>query len=175
MWADRFVIHDDLGTAADLFAWFRAVDLAVPKALVTADALTQVQLLRDAFRRMAEFVTADERVRIRSRTATSVAIATVNERAQGSSCAPRLRLSRGRLTRADAKSGNPLDSAFAILATELIELVTSTDRDRLTACGGPGCVLYFMKDHSRRGWCGDACGNRARAARHYRLVKAANG
>ena len=31
----------------------------------------------------------------------------------------------------------------------------------------PGCVLYFIKDHPRREWCSTACGNRARAARHY--------
>jgi hypothetical protein len=42
------------------------------------------------------------------------------------------------------------------------------DSPRLRACQAPGCVLYFVKDHPRREWCSTACGNRARAARHYR-------
>ncbi|WP_433236869.1 CGNR zinc finger domain-containing protein [Streptosporangium sp. CA-135522] len=37
----------------------------------------------------------------------------------------------------------------------------------LRACHAPGCVLFFVKDHHRREWCSAACGNRARAARHY--------
>jgi hypothetical protein len=37
----------------------------------------------------------------------------------------------------------------------------------LRACGAPGCVLMFLKDHPRREWCSNACGNRARQARHY--------
>jgi predicted RNA-binding Zn ribbon-like protein len=35
----------------------------------------------------------------------------------------------------------------------------------LRACGAPGCVLMFVKDHPRREWCSVACGNRARQAR----------
>jgi predicted RNA-binding Zn ribbon-like protein len=50
---------------------------------------------------------------------------------------------------------------------ETIELLTGDERPRLRACNAPGCVLYFVKDHPRRQWCSNACGNRARAARHY--------
>ncbi|HEY3005705.1 MAG TPA: CGNR zinc finger domain-containing protein [Kribbellaceae bacterium] len=35
------------------------------------------------------------------------------------------------------------------------------------ACYAPGRVLYFVTGHPRREWCSTACGNRARAARHY--------
>ncbi len=41
------------------------------------------------------------------------------------------------------------------------------DAGPLYPCLGPGCVLYFTRDHPRREWCSDACGNRARVARHY--------
>ena len=37
----------------------------------------------------------------------------------------------------------------------------------LRTCGAPGCVLMFLKHHPRREWCSNACGNRARQARHY--------
>ena len=41
----------------------------------------------------------------------------------------------------------------------------------LRACGAPGCILLFVKDHPRREWCSNACGNRARQARHYERVR----
>jgi predicted RNA-binding Zn ribbon-like protein len=46
--------------------------------------------------------------------------------------------------------------------------------DRIRRCGHPDCVLYFF-DTSRNGtrrWCSmDACGNRAKAGRHYARVR----
>jgi predicted RNA-binding Zn ribbon-like protein len=54
--------------------------------------------------------------------------------------------------------------AFAI---DAIDLLTGPHRRDLRACGAPGCVLLFLKDHPRREWCSAACGNRARQARHY--------
>jgi predicted RNA-binding Zn ribbon-like protein len=52
-------------------------------------------------------------------------------------------------------------------ATDAIDLLTGPHRRDLRACGAPGCVLLFLKDHPRREWCSAACGNRARQARHY--------
>ena len=68
-----------------------------------------------------------------------------------------------------SESGKATPSLLALssIAKESIELLTGDDRPRLRACHGPGCVLYFVKDHPRREWCSNACGNRARAARHY--------
>jgi predicted RNA-binding Zn ribbon-like protein len=59
--------------------------------------------------------------------------------------------------------------AFAI---DAIDLLTGPDRRDLRACGAPGCVLLFLKDHPRREWCSAACGNRARQARHYARTEA---
>ncbi len=53
------------------------------------------------------------------------------------------------------------------LAGDAIELLTSPHREQLRLCGAPGCVLMFLKEHPRREWCSDGCGNRARQARHY--------
>jgi predicted RNA-binding Zn ribbon-like protein len=63
------------------------------------------------------------------------------------------------------------DVVIGTLAANAIELLTGPDRERLRACGAPGCVLMFLKDHPRRGWCSNACGNRARQARHYRRAR----
>jgi predicted RNA-binding Zn ribbon-like protein len=56
---------------------------------------------------------------------------------------------------------------LAAFATDAIDLLTGPHRQDLRACGAPGCVLLFLKDHPRREWCSAACGNRARQARHY--------
>ena len=60
---------------------------------------------------------------------------------------------------------------LAALAADAIELLTSPHRDRLRTCGAPGCVLMFLKEHPRREWCSDGCGNRARQARHYERTR----
>jgi predicted RNA-binding Zn ribbon-like protein len=59
------------------------------------------------------------------------------------------------------------DIVLAALAADAIELLTGPRRAALRACGAPGCVLLFLKDHPRKEWCSAACGNRARQARHY--------
>jgi predicted RNA-binding Zn ribbon-like protein len=56
---------------------------------------------------------------------------------------------------------------LAGFAASAIELLTGPAREALRACGAPGCVLLFLKDHPRREWCSAACGNRARQARYY--------
>ncbi|MCC5581433.1 ABATE domain-containing protein [Microtetraspora sp. AC03309] len=60
----------------------------------------------------------------------------------------------------------------AALAVSAIELLTGPHREQLRTCLAPRCVLYFVKEHARQEWCSVACGNRARAARHYRQHKA---
>jgi predicted RNA-binding Zn ribbon-like protein len=171
LWADRVDVHDDLSTAADLRAWLSAVDLHVPKGTVALSSLADMHDLRDAFRALAAFVTSDVRIRVTADQSITAAIRTVNTAAGKSVAAAQLRVESSALERVVVRPGTPLESAFSVLANEAIELFTSGDRERLTACGGPGCVLYFMKDHTRRNWCGDACGNRARVARHYRKVR----
>lgn len=62
------------------------------------------------------------------------------------------------------------DIVISAIAADAINLVTGPDREQLRACGAPGCVLVFLKQHPRREWCSAACGNRARQARHYRRL-----
>jgi predicted RNA-binding Zn ribbon-like protein len=63
------------------------------------------------------------------------------------------------------------DVVISAFAADTIELLTGPHRGDLRACGAPGCVLLFVKDHPRREWCSNACGNRARQARHYRRTR----
>lgn len=60
------------------------------------------------------------------------------------------------------------DATLAAIARDAIAILGGPLRTQIRACQAPGCVLFFVKDHPRREWCSAACGNRARAARHYR-------
>jgi predicted RNA-binding Zn ribbon-like protein len=79
--------------------------------------------------------------------------------------AAQLRIENNAFRRATPNPAVP--AALAGVATEAVDLFGGTDADKLRACQAPGCVLYFVKTHPRREWCSIACGNRARAARHY--------
>ncbi|MQY07484.1 ABATE domain-containing protein [Actinomadura macrotermitis] len=59
-------------------------------------------------------------------------------------------------------------AADARLAHAAIDFFAGPEVERVRACPAPRCVLYFIKRHPRQEWCSVACGNRARAARHYR-------
>lgn len=71
----------------------------------------------------------------------------------------------------DVHGATRADVILAALAADAIDLLTGPRRADLRACGAPGCVLMFLKDHPRREWCSNACGNRARQARHYRRAR----
>jgi predicted RNA-binding Zn ribbon-like protein len=69
---------------------------------------------------------------------------------------------------------DPATVALAIVARASIEMLSSTDRERLGVCHAPGCVLFFLKERGRREWCSAQCGNRARVARHYQRHRLAH-
>jgi predicted RNA-binding Zn ribbon-like protein len=62
------------------------------------------------------------------------------------------------------------------IARSVADLFASSDVSLIRRCEGSGCILLFLdttKSHTRR-WCSMAyCGNRAKAAAHYRRRKAA--
>ena len=74
----------------------------------------------------------------------------------------------------DVHGATRADVVLAVLAADAIDLLTGPHRADLRACGAPGCVLMFLKDHPRREWCSNACGNRARQARHYQRARASS-
>lgn len=68
---------------------------------------------------------------------------------------------------AQRSAAAPVRAVLARLAGSVIDLVTGEARERVRACGGPGCVMFFEECRSHRAWCSAGCGNRARVARHY--------
>lgn len=181
VWADREGVHDALSEPVGAEAWVRAV---APRMELLSegdlDALVggadlgrlaaRLTALRDALRRLAAEATADPRPRAASATAElDAAVAALNEAARAVPRWSALTWTAGSPPARQARtSGQLVAAAVSALAEEAIRLFTAADdRTRLRACFAPGCVLYFLKDHPRREWCSPACGNRARAARHY--------
>jgi predicted RNA-binding Zn ribbon-like protein len=125
--------------------------------------LVQLAGLRDAIRTLLRALTDGDEM-------PAAALGVLNSAA---AAAPYWPLLTGRLTIEAHTAADPGPAALAALARDAIDLLGSpARREVLRACGGPGCVQFFVKDHPRREWCGPACGNRARAARHYRRHRA---
>lgn len=62
------------------------------------------------------------------------------------------------------------------IADAASDLLCHADFSLIKQCENPLCVLYFYdttKNHTRRWCCMSACGNRAKAAAHYRRVREA--
>lgn len=64
-------------------------------------------------------------------------------------------------------SSSDVDTVMAGLADAAVEFFTGPEAAQIRTCPAPRCVRYFLKSHPRQEWCSVACGNRARAARHY--------
>jgi predicted RNA-binding Zn ribbon-like protein len=168
IWADADGPHDDLAATADVNRWLDAVGLDRAGARATEADLAAARALRDALRVVAAHATADDRPAATDPGAdVAAALDRVNSIAAGLP-APRLALRDGRLERATPDDPSPVATALAQIADQAISLLGGEDAARLRACRAPGCVRYFTKTHPRREWCSVACGNRVRAARHYR-------
>jgi predicted RNA-binding Zn ribbon-like protein len=61
-------------------------------------------------------------------------------------------------------AGSRAAELLSLLARSAIGIVGGSDRARLQRC--PGCDTFFLASRAGRIWCSQACGNRARVARH---------
>nr|WSW69048.1 CGNR zinc finger domain-containing protein [Streptomyces sp. NBC_00995] len=76
-------------------------------------------------------------------------------------------------TRLLSSEADPYVRLLAALARAAIDFLGGPQREQLRSCTAPRCVRYFVKSHGRQEWCKPSCGNRARAARHYRRQRTA--
>ena len=101
------------------------------------------------------------------------ALDAINAAAARAAVSARAVVRDGRVARSvDRHGADRADVVLAGFATDAIELLSGPLRGEIRACGAPGCVLLYVRDHPRRQWCSNACGNRARQARHYRRTHA---
>jgi predicted RNA-binding Zn ribbon-like protein len=171
VWADRHGVHDTLDDPEQARTWFeraaRGVGASGPHAL-DDDTRCRLRALRDALRRLAADVTADDRSGWTSPIAdVDEAAAVVNRAAADAPTWAALeRDAHGELGRVTRSAGPASLAVVGTLAEQAVDLLTGPED--LRACRAPGCVLYFVRQHPRREWCSTGCGNRARVARHYR-------
>lgn len=98
------------------------------------------------------------------------AIAHLNAAAGREPVTPQLRwpLEGAPTVRLLSTESDPCVRLVAELARAAIDFLSGPQYLQLRACTAPRCVRYFVKSHGRQEWCKPSCGNRARAARHYR-------
>lgn len=166
VWADREGLHDDLATPAHATAWLvRLGHTELPK--LTSKHASDLRSLRDALRRLAAHRTEDSRDRAKSPMLLEDAVELVNSISGAPAPGPQLLMSGPAGFEKATEGCHRVEDVLRVLAREGIEALTPPDGLPLRACLAPSCVLYFVQDHPRRAWCSAACGNRARAARHY--------
>ena len=174
--ADTAGLHDDLTTPAALHDWLVTVDhqyAAEAFAEPRPDELAEAKLVRDSLRRLAAFLTDDARPAAQSPVeSVDDAVAAVN-RAVTRLPHAQLVMLGGQLHSDRPAPTSPTRIALAELAHDSMDMLTGSGATKLRACLAPGCVRYFVRSHPRREWCSETCGNRARAARHYRRIRAA--
>ncbi|GAA1709957.1 CGNR zinc finger domain-containing protein [Fodinicola feengrottensis] len=61
-----------------------------------------------------------------------------------------------------------LAEALAAIAGDAIDVLCTERAATIRVCEAHGCVRVFFREHARRRWCSTTCGDRVRAARHYR-------
>lgn len=110
------------------------------------------------------------------RTAPKADLAILNrcllEYPEGRALAP----AQGRLVWRSHGDGIDLGSPLGAIARLAADLLVTAELDSIRCCAGPGCGWLFhdTSPNKRRRWCSmEACGNRAKARRHYQRVKAA--
>jgi predicted RNA-binding Zn ribbon-like protein len=189
IWADRRGVHDALASDAEVLAWLRAVDPRLPprsagvdawleraRPADLADAGDRLRRLRNALRRVAADQTADPRPAAASAIEdVTEATNVLNEAAAAAPHWSSLERTAAGFARGSGTDAPPGTAIAALVAEDAIGLFTGGLREELRACLAPGCVLYFVRQHPRREWCSTACGNRARAARHYQRHRSASG
>jgi predicted RNA-binding Zn ribbon-like protein len=164
LYAERGRPADGLTTPDDLVAWLQAHEhqLQTDVIQVAGERVNEFRELRETLRVLFQAALAHE-------SPPAPAVDTLNRISAAAPALPQLRWSSAGEPHVTVtyRGDDPAASALTEVAQSALYLLGGPDRLRLRACHAPGCVLFFLKNHPRRAWCSGACGNRARAARHY--------
>ena len=155
---------DLLATREDLHRWLEAERRRLGDCAFAIAHLDEIRALRDAVRSLLA-------ASAHGTAPLPEALEHLNAASAAAPMAPELEVGiDGELRMVErATVGDALAQLLARLALSAITLVTRREGERLQVCEAPSCGMFFLG--SRR-WCCGACGNRARAARHYRRTRA---
>jgi predicted RNA-binding Zn ribbon-like protein len=126
----------------------------VPPRDVARERLAEVRELRDDALAVLRAAAAGERL---LRAATQRLNAAARERP----VVAQLGAQAGE--RSAALAAGPIDELLARCVAATIDIAAHA---RLTLCDSPGCGQLFLRERENKRWCGEACGTRARVARH---------
>lgn len=157
-----------LEESADVMRWAQEAGYAkIGKC--KAEELVTVRKMRAALRELFQAA-------IEERLPHQQSLTTVNRHLaeHGNHQILQLNASSGAFTLAPNRNAINLFALLAKVAYEGAQLLTSPALSNIKSCSNPDCVLMFL-DTSRtrkRRWCSmEICGNRAKAAKHYRKQK----
>jgi predicted RNA-binding Zn ribbon-like protein len=155
---------DLFGSAGDLGRWLAMERDRLGECAFAIDHPEPIIELRDATR---ELLVAS----VRGESPPAQALALINERSARAPVFSQLRVDKDGSFREieHVDDRDRMAGLLGVLARSAINLLSGPDRERLKLCTAPSCGMLFLG--SRR-WCCSACGNRARAARHYQRRKA---
>jgi predicted RNA-binding Zn ribbon-like protein len=160
-YAVRGEFREGIGTPAHLAAWLRDQSLvAGPDLSVGATQVTTFRALRVAIRSLCQAC-------VDALPGDDQHVEVLNAAAATAPRWPQLHYTGRAYAVSEHTRQVGADAALATIARDAIAILGGPLRTDIRACQGPGCVLFFVKDHPRRQWCSAGCGNRARAARHY--------
>lgn len=132
--------------------------------------LTQARTLRTALREMVERI-------VDGRSVQEPTIKAINELLRYRLGYPELIRVSGGFERRMRAVANPSGHFLSPVAEFATDLLCFGDLSLIKKCRNPACVLYFCdttKNHARH-WCSMAlCGNRMKAASHYRRTRKKN-
>jgi predicted RNA-binding Zn ribbon-like protein len=92
------------------------------------------------------------------------ALACVNAASAHDPYSPQLCIGEDGVAKVCESSATDVDGLLGALARAAIRLLGESGGAGLHLCKAPSCGMFFL---GKRRWCCAACGNRARAARHY--------
>jgi predicted RNA-binding Zn ribbon-like protein len=151
--------RDLLNSEAQLDEWLTHQRGRLPRVRPEGNRLGAFRALRDALHGALSAAAAGDPL-------PRSAIKAINAASSRSEGYLRLALRDGAPVVETVGSGAPLDRALSAIARSAIELLAGPDSGRLRVCGAPSCGMFYLGRPDQE-WCSTACGNRARAARHY--------
>jgi predicted RNA-binding Zn ribbon-like protein len=150
---------DLLSSSAELKRWLELEHSRLGECSFALRHLAQLRSARDEIRALF--------------TATAVGdvlprepLAVVNAASAAAPVSPRLQIEddgSAAMTEEPGEIGD-LATLLGAFARSALRLIADHERVPLRICSAPSCGMFFT---GRRRWCCSACGNRARAARHY--------
>jgi predicted RNA-binding Zn ribbon-like protein len=155
---------DLLATQQDLRRWLDAERPRLGDCGFAIRHLDEIRALRDAVRALLA-------ASAQGAAPAREALEQVNAASVAAPIAPQLETGdHGRLQAVERTcEQDPLAQLLGSLARSAIAILTGDERERLHVCRAPSCGMFYLGE---RRWCCAACGNRARAARHYRRTGA---